>query len=253
MGAWYSSESIQLIFSGQPGRHGDGERAARPEHPRQLGDRADVVLDVLEHLGGDDAVERAVGERQAGGVAAQHADEALGADLAGVDHAAERARVSTTSSLGVVEGHDAAPPRRAASNTWRPKPAADVEHEVAGLQAELGRTGSVSTSDPAVPAQLGDVRRHGQDLAVLVDGELGAVPPAPALDHPLAAGGADPVRAARGSSRPRRMVRGQRLGVAGAGSWSTVSPSVPVTSGSAPPSVATRQVPVAHRLDRPAG
>ena len=39
--------------------------------------------------------------------------------------------------------------------------------------------------------------------------------PAPPLDHPLAAGGADPLAAAPASSRPRRMRGGEGVGVAG--------------------------------------
>ena len=43
-------DSIQLIFSGNHAGTVAGERAARLEHPHHLGDRRDVVLDVLEHL-----------------------------------------------------------------------------------------------------------------------------------------------------------------------------------------------------------
>ena len=42
---------------GQPRRHGGRERAARSQHAHQLGDAADVVGDVLEHLRRDDGVE----------------------------------------------------------------------------------------------------------------------------------------------------------------------------------------------------
>ena len=49
---------------GQPARHRDRQRAAGAQHPDQLLDRVDVGVDVLEHLGRDDPVELAVGERQ---------------------------------------------------------------------------------------------------------------------------------------------------------------------------------------------
>ena len=97
-GAWYSSQSIQLTFSGNQLGTVAANDAAGAEHTRELGDRADVVLDVLEHLAGDDAVERAVGERQPGGVAPQHADEAVGGDLARLDHRRRTSLASPTTS-----------------------------------------------------------------------------------------------------------------------------------------------------------
>ena len=116
--------------------------------------------------------------------------------------------------------------------------------------AERGRSRrTVSISRPAVAArQLGDVGRHGQDLAVLLDGQLGAAPPRPPLEHPLPPGGADAGsqlrrRRGRGRSSPRARRRRPRHD-------RTVSPSRPVTSGRAPPSVATSAGPGRHRLDR---
>ena len=74
-GAWYSSDSAQQTRSGSHAGHGDGHRAAGAQHAGQLGDGRGVVGDVLEHLGGDDAVEGAVGEGQPGGVALHRAGQ----------------------------------------------------------------------------------------------------------------------------------------------------------------------------------
>ncbi len=49
--------------------HGHGHRPTGSEHPGQLGHGLLVVGDVLQHLGGDDPVERAVLEGQGQGVA----------------------------------------------------------------------------------------------------------------------------------------------------------------------------------------
>ena len=71
------------------------------------------------------------------------------------------------------------------------EPGTGVEHHVAGLHAELVETDRHATySRPLLRslAMLAGIARH---LAVLIDGELGAVLPAPPLDHPGAAGGAD--------------------------------------------------------------
>ena len=62
--SWYSSESTQLMASGA--QRGTVTAMAPPglEHTGQLTHGGHVVRNVLEHLGGDDPVERAVGEGQ---------------------------------------------------------------------------------------------------------------------------------------------------------------------------------------------
>ncbi len=174
-------------------RHRRGERPARLEHAVQLGQRLDVGLDVLEHLAGDHPVERRVGERQAGGVAAQDADEARRVDL--------RRRRSSRRTSPVCR-----PPRRRRSpgrrrrrrrgrgrtHGVRSRPRRPARgHPGARRAGRSGSSASAAYRQSAVALQLLDVGRHGQHLAVLVDGQLGAVPPAPPLDDPGAPGQPD--------------------------------------------------------------
>ena len=67
---------------------------------------------------------------------------------------------------------------------------------------------------PSVPPELGDVGRHRQHLAVLVDGHLGAALPRPTIEHALATGGADP-GAGVGIVEATADRRGERVDVAG--------------------------------------
>src|SRR5215813_11861661 len=53
----------------QPGGYGYRRHSAGPQDPGDLVHRALVGRQVLKHLGGDDLVERAVGERDTGSVA----------------------------------------------------------------------------------------------------------------------------------------------------------------------------------------
>src|SRR4051812_26937308 len=108
-------------------------------------------------------------------------------------------------------------PWRASSKAWRPKPAPASRTRSPRPTPSAARRAerTVSTSShPAVATSLVDVRRHRQDLAVLLDGLLGAASPRPALEDPLAAGRADAgpelgfVEAAGDGRR-------QRLGVTG--------------------------------------
>ena len=226
---------------GEPGRHGRSEVAARLEHSDHLGDRGDVVLDVFEHFGGDHDVEGAVGERQLGGVAAQHALEAIEVDLAGVDHAAERGSGLDDLVLGVVE-RDHVGAAAGALEHVTAEAGADVEHPVAGREAELVeldrqhlrsvRWRAASRRSGAWPAPRGTARRSAGRTA------------SRSSDRGLADDRRRRSRArSSGSSRPRAIVAA-RASLSPAGHWSTVSPSAPVTSGSAPPSVATSGVPV---------
>ena len=200
---------------GQPRRHGDGERAAGPQHPDQLGERADVVGDVLEHLGGDDAskVSSANGSRVASPRSTPTKRSIV--DLAGLDH---RRRTSPRGLHdlvgGVVEGDDVGAAAGALEGVAA-EAGAEVEHEVARAAApsSVEADGEHVRSRP-FRRELGDVRRHRQHLAVLLDGELGAAPPRPAVEHALAAGGAD-AGAQLGVVEAAADRRGQRLGVAG--------------------------------------
>ena len=120
---------------GQPARHRDGHRAAGAQHPDQLVDRLDVGGDVLEHLGGDDPVELAVGERQRERVALL--DVGLGAlgHLAGLLHRGEQLEHAGELVGVLVEGDHVG----AAAVHLEGVPAgaaAHVEDPVAGLQAE---------------------------------------------------------------------------------------------------------------------
>ena len=92
---------------GQPRRHGDRHGAAGPQDAGQLVERGLVVGDVLEHLGGDDAVEGAVGERAAGcRRPARRRPATSGRDLAGLGHRPEGVAHLLQLGVGVVEGDD---------------------------------------------------------------------------------------------------------------------------------------------------
>ena len=119
----------------QPARHRDRERAARAQHPDELLDRVDVGVDVLEHLGGDDAVELAVGEGQRQRVALL--DVGLGArgHLPRVAHRGEPLAHGRELVGVLVEGDDVG----AALVHLERVPtgaAAHVEHAVARAQPE---------------------------------------------------------------------------------------------------------------------
>jgi hypothetical protein len=117
------------------GRHGDRHAAARPEHAHQLGDRAVVVPEVLEHLRRDDAVEARVGNGKAQRVAVDLAPGRVVGDLPALDHRAAR-RAPFLELAGVVVERDnrrAASHRRervattAAAHVEEPVPLAEVE------------------------------------------------------------------------------------------------------------------------------
>ena len=120
---------------GQPRGHGDGDGPTRPEHPGQLVERGLVVLDVLQHLGGDDPVEGVVGERQQGAVALHRAGERRRADLAGVGHRPEGVADLLELGLRVVEGHDLGAAAGGLVGVTA-EAAAEVQQHVARLQAE---------------------------------------------------------------------------------------------------------------------
>src|SRR5262249_61100876 len=122
------------------GGTGDGDGAAATQHAGQLADGGGVVGDVLEHLGGDDAVERAVGEGQPRGVALHRAGAAAGVDLAGGRHGAEGVAYLFELGFGVVDGDDA---RSEASRFegMAAEAATEIEDSIAWLEAEAGGPG----------------------------------------------------------------------------------------------------------------
>ncbi len=122
-----------------PRRNRRGEHAARLEHTDHLRDRCHVVLDVLEHLGGDHLVEASVGERQPGRVAAQHTLDSLVVDLAGIDHRVERGCCLDHFVVGVVECDDVSSSARTFEDVAA-EAGADVEDAVARLQTEAIET-----------------------------------------------------------------------------------------------------------------
>ena len=133
---WYSSDSAQLSSSGPkrgtvtaivpPGR---STRASSPI-------ACDVVGDVLEHLGADDAVETRVGERQVQRVALHARGVRVVRDqLARVAHRGEHVRDAFDLVAPRVQGHDV----RAAPGGLEgvaPESAAEVEHGVAVAKAQ---------------------------------------------------------------------------------------------------------------------
>ena len=149
--------------------------------------------------------------------------DAVGRGLAGVDHGLEQRRAPRSSS---VDGHVAGDDPGAAAEALEgvaAEAAAEVEQQVAGAQAEavvvdgehrLSARPSARDRLPLVaggragtarPAGL-DVGRLGQQGPVLLDGADRGVAPGPAVDDPLAAGGADARPAARGRRGRRRIL-----------------------------------------------
>ncbi len=120
---------------GQLGRHGGREATTGAQHAHHLVDRGHIVLNVLEHLGGDDGIERVVGEREPSPIAAQDTDQPLGRDLTGLDH--RRQGVPGLHDLvgGVVEG-DHARLAAGALVDVAAEAGPDVEHAVARAQPE---------------------------------------------------------------------------------------------------------------------
>ena len=104
--SWYSDDNAQLTTSGPkrgtvtaivpPGR------STRASSAMALG----VGRNVLEHLGGDDPVEAAVGERKVQGVALHHPGLFLLAHLAGIDHGADGVAHLRYLVGSGIEGHD---------------------------------------------------------------------------------------------------------------------------------------------------
>ena len=117
-------------------RHGDGHGAAGTQHPGQLTHGGQVVRDVLEHLGGDDAVEGTVGEGQGQRVPLDRSGRVVGSQLARLHHGGQRPADLGHFLRSGVERHD----RRPAAGRLERVPAeatAQVEKPVARTDAEL--------------------------------------------------------------------------------------------------------------------
>ena len=110
---------------------------------------------MLEHLGGDDPVEGAVGEREVQGVALDGAAAGrLGAELAGVGHGPEGVPDPGHLLGPGVEGHHGRPaPGRLEGVAAEPAP--QVEQAVAGPDPEPVVVDGQHVASPAVPAAAG--------------------------------------------------------------------------------------------------
>ncbi len=121
---------------GEPRRHSGRQRASRLEDAMQLGQGGGVVGHVLEHLGGDDVVERVVGEGQTAGVAVGRDADSARAAFACCLHGGEETCDVLQLGRRVVERNDArSSPERLEGVPS--EPAAKVEEQVARLHAEL--------------------------------------------------------------------------------------------------------------------
>ena len=159
---------------------GDGRRepAAGPQHAHDLGERALVVPDVLEHLGDDHAVEAVGGEGQVERVGVDHAGPLVGARLVGFDHRARDRGDVLEVGGGVVERGDA----RAAPHRLERVAAAtrtEVEEALAGREPK--------------PPEVNRQHRYGLIVAppgvrfelevVLLGGALGGLAPREPVEH----------------------------------------------------------------------
>ena len=120
------------------------------KHAAQLGERPGVVGDVFENLRRDHRVEAVIGERQGGGVAAQHSDDVLVLGLASLGHRRQRRSSGDHLVGGAVDRY------RAISATGElegvpAEPGAGVEDQRAGRHAEL--------REPIEPNREHDQRR----------------------------------------------------------------------------------------------
>ena len=91
---------------GEPRRNRGGKDSARLEDTGKLADRANIVLDVLEHLGSDDGVERVIGEGQLRRITTHDAAQVLLFDFAGFEHRRKRFPRGDDLVCCVVEGDD---------------------------------------------------------------------------------------------------------------------------------------------------
>src|SRR5947209_791812 len=128
---------------GQEGGHRDGGQPARPQHPGQLVHGPLVVQDVLEDLGRDHPVERAVTERHGGRVPGDRPRPGLRADLA-------RPRLRhATLDLDAV-------PAAAAAQAEHPAPAPD--REPAEINGQHGGCSCPSAPPRAAPPRAAPPR-----------------------------------------------------------------------------------------------
>ena len=218
-GAWYSSESVQHTCLGQPGRDGDRHRPARAQHAGQLVERAPGrrgCARAPRRRSPGRRRRRRTGRRVPSPCTAPASD--ADADLAGLDHGAEGVADLLQLAVGEVERHDPRPASRRLVGVAT-EAAAQVQQPVARLAGRVARSGrSASASGPAGrspgrAASLAWFSGMASTSRYWSTVSCGAVPPAPPLDHPLAAGGADPgpqlgvVQAAGDGAAPARRRR----------------------------------------------
>src|ERR671910_658107 len=230
-----------MLFAPTRGRSRSGRRG-RPG-PRFRG--AVVIRDVLEHLGGDDAVERPVGKGQPGGIAAGRGAAGGRRHLASDVHGPGQRGHVLELGLVVVEGRHPG----AAAQRLEGVPAgaaAEVEQAVAGVQAQSVVIDGEHYALRSVEADEDRWSRRSRYCSTV----LRAVcrhdhwsttrcrPAAPTV-----------WRRSDRSSAQRSLAVSASLSPGG--TTRAVSPSRPTTSGSAPPDVATSGVP--HAMASMAG
>src|SRR5690606_33876576 len=195
-----------------------------------------VVGEVLEHLRGDDAVEAVVGEREAVGVAPHAGAVDPVGDLPRLVHRAHRRVDRHELVVGVVERDDVGTATQRLEGVTA-EATTEVEQAFAGLEAEQVVVGGEHQRPPVVVrAEWSASRaRYCSTVAMAVWRQLHRSmtrwrPAAPMRARASGSSRAAPMRAASAAESP---------GV----TEKHVSPSRPVTSGSAPPVVATRGTP----------
>ena len=196
MRTWPPCGQRRVVLGGQrpaqllraPRRHRGGQHAARPQHAGELGHGADVVGDVLEHLGADDAVEGVVGEREAQCVPVDAGAQPVGRGLALLPHGPEQVTHGWELVEAVVQGHHLGATAEALEGV-PPGAGAHVQHQVALAQAEPvvvdGEHGSASDRGAGCGGGL------VQQGPVVLHRALRGVAPAPAVDDAVPSGPPD--------------------------------------------------------------
>ena len=214
IGAWYSSRQHPVDLLGQPRRHGGGE-ACRPGCSTRTSSASAPTSSWMCSSTSDVITRSNVPSANGSRVASPRSTPTQ-----------RSAAISPASTIAAERVAGARRPRRRRSRGRRRGRRGGRTRTRGGRSRHRrrapGRPGCrpssskriVSTQTPRrCRAQLGHVLRHRQHLAVLLDGQLGAAAPAPSLDHPAPAGGADAgaelgvVEAAADASPPARRRR----------------------------------------------
>src|SRR5947208_5684538 len=224
---------------GQEARHRDRGQAARPQHPGQLVHRPLIVTDVLQDLGRDHPVERAVAERHGRGVPRDRGRARLRSGLARRPHRAEHPGHRGQLGRVQVEGHHV---RAAPVQLERlpPAAAAQIEYAVAGPDREPAEVNGQHSACPflvvlaVLVASLSIAARYCPTVAWATAGHANR---SPTRRSPRSASAA---RSA-GEWYSRRSTAASSSSSPGV----TRTAASPVTSGSAPVRLATSGVPEA--------